>query len=144
MNNKMILALLSLAFVAVSAAVLADGLAGATSLDLTWNTIDAGGGISTAPSLELHGTIGQPDASITITGSNFELVGGFWPGAVEPATPCPADIAGDDGLINIDDLLLVINFWGQGGVAPGDVNHNGTVNIDDLLLIINAWGACPL
>jgi hypothetical protein len=60
--------------------------------------------------------------------------------------PCPADIAGGsggDGLVNIDDLLLVINSWGKGAGSPGDVNGSGLVNIDDLLTVINAWGACP-
>jgi hypothetical protein len=112
--------------------------------DLSWNTVDGGGGSSTGGAFSISGTIGQPDADDVLTGVDFELVGGFWPGSVEPVALCPADIAGDDGLINIDDLLLVINFWGQGAGAPGDANHSGSVDIDDLLFIINAWGACPL
>lgn len=54
---------------------------------------------------------------------------------------CPADVTGD-GFINIDDLLLVINSWGQGAGSPGDVTGNGVVDIDDLLAVINAWGGC--
>jgi hypothetical protein len=38
----------------------------------------------------------------------------------------------------VDDLLIVINHWGQSG-AQGDVTHDGIVNIDDLLLVINHW-----
>ena len=65
--------------------------------------------------------------------------------AYRTALPCPADIApaGGNGVVNIDDLLLVINNWGGGAGNPADVNHDGIVNIDDLLAVINGWGACP-
>jgi hypothetical protein len=60
--------------------------------------------------------------------------------------PCPADIFGDDGQVNIDDLLLVINSWGvcEDPCPPcvADIDGNCNVNIDDLLTVINAWGAC--
>jgi hypothetical protein len=105
--------------------------------------VDGGGGASTGGEFSISGTIGQPDAGVVLGGGSFDLVGGFWPGSVQPVGFCPADIAGNDGLINIDDLLLVINFWGQGAGAPGDANHSGSVDIDDLLFIVNAWGACP-
>jgi hypothetical protein len=62
---------------------------------------------------------------------------------IDVKEPCPADVANDDGLVNIDDLLLVINNWGQGAGNPADVDGNGTVNIDDLLAVINGWGNCP-
>jgi Dockerin type I domain len=114
-------------------------------LDLSWNTVDGGGGTSTGGSYVLGGTIGQPDAA-SMSGGTFALAGGFWPAVVQS---CPADIAptGGDGLINIDDLLLVINGWGNCPTpptpCPADVNASGAVNIDDLLAVINAWGACP-
>ena len=65
-----------------------------------------------------------------------------------PQPACVADIApaGGNGVVNIDDLLVVINNWngGPGNVAdiapPGG---NGIVNIDDLLAVINGWGVCP-
>ena len=53
---------------------------------------------------------------------------------------CLADVTGN-GIVNIDDLLMVIANWGQPG-GPADVNHNGIVNIDDLLMVIGNWGAC--
>jgi hypothetical protein len=63
----------------------------------------------------------------------------------ECAGPCPADINGD-GSTDIDDLLVIINHWGQGtgipGSVPGDVNGDGTVDINDLLMIIVSWGPC--
>ena len=50
--------------------------------DLTWNTIDGGGGMfSTGGSYSLGGTIGQPDAG-TLNGGGYTLNGGFWGGAI--------------------------------------------------------------
>jgi len=45
--------------------------------DLTWNTIDGGGGTSTGGVYTLSGTIGQPDAG-TLSGGTYTLNGGFW------------------------------------------------------------------
>jgi hypothetical protein len=48
-----------------------------------WYTIDGGGGTSSGGSYTLSGTIGQPDASLVpLTGGNYTLQGGFWPGIV--------------------------------------------------------------
>jgi hypothetical protein len=58
-----------------------------------------------------------------------------------PHALCMADVT-DDWTVNIDDLLAVINNWGQMGSNAADVTGNGVVGIDDLLAVINAWGAC--
>jgi hypothetical protein len=67
---------------------------------------------------------------------------------------CLADIAPaplGNGIVDIDDLLLLINGWGPcagtpencpADIAPGNVG-NAVVDIDDLLMVINAWGPCP-
>jgi hypothetical protein len=59
---------------------------------------------------------------------------------------CNADVSGDD-IVNIDDLLAVINFWGPcSGGCDADIappGGNGVVDIDDLLAVIGGWGACP-
>ena len=47
--------------------------------ELSWSTIDGGGGNSSGGQFVLNGTIGQPDAG-TLTGGNFKLEGGFWSG----------------------------------------------------------------
>jgi murein tripeptide amidase MpaA len=54
---------------------------------------------------------------------------------------CPADVAGDDGLVNVNDLLFVIADWGQSG-SPADINGNGHVDVGDLLMVIADWGSC--
>ena len=45
--------------------------------DLTWNTIDGGGGASAGGSYTLTGTLGQADAG-TLSGGSYTLEGGFW------------------------------------------------------------------
>jgi hypothetical protein len=57
-----------------------------------------------------------------------------------PVDPCPADV-NNDGVVNVLDLLLLIEQWGQSG-AQADINGDGTVNIQDLLVLIDAWGPC--
>jgi hypothetical protein len=46
--------------------------------DLSWFTIDAGGGTSTGGPYSLSGTVGQPDAGSPMTGGQYSLIGGFW------------------------------------------------------------------
>lgn len=48
--------------------------------DLTWSTIDGGGGSSNGGGYSLAGTIGQPDAGV-LSGGGYTLNGGFWSGA---------------------------------------------------------------
>ena len=48
--------------------------------EISWSTIDGGGGRSTGGDYALVGTIGQPDAG-DMAGGDYELSGGF----------CPAD-----------------------------------------------------
>lgn len=57
------------------------------------------------------------------------------------APPCPGDV-NHNGVVDIDDLLLVINNWGGGPGNPADIDADGDVDIDDLLAVINAWGGC--
>lgn len=63
------------------------------------------------------------------------------------ACECPPDVAPvgiHDGLVNIDDLVVVITSWGQTGLGlPADCTHNGVVDIDDLVEVITGWGVCP-
>lgn len=48
--------------------------------DLSWSTVDGGGGTSSGGSFSLSGTVGQPDASQAMTGGTYTLQGGFWAG----------------------------------------------------------------
>jgi len=68
---------------AVAGLLLASSLALAQSgggYDLTWSTVDGGGGtFSTGGVYSLGGTAGQPDAGL-LSGGTWTLAGGFWPG----------------------------------------------------------------
>jgi hypothetical protein len=48
------------------------------SYSIDWSTIDGGGGTSTGGVYSVSGTIGQPDAGLTMSGGDFTLQGGFW------------------------------------------------------------------
>lgn len=51
-------------------------LLNAAGLDLSWYTLDAGGGTSAGGAYRLHGTLGQADAGV-LTGGAFILTGGL-------------------------------------------------------------------
>jgi hypothetical protein len=48
------------------------------SYSINWHKIAGGGGTSTNDQYSLSGTIGQPDASLAMTGGNYSFTGGFW------------------------------------------------------------------
>lgn len=50
----------------------------AQNFSIDWYTIDGGGGTSAGGNFSLSGTIGQPDAGVTMTNGTFSLTGGFW------------------------------------------------------------------
>jgi len=62
----------------------------AQSYSIDWYKIAGGGGTSTGATYQVSGTIGQPDASLAMSGGNYSLTGGFWSliAAVQtPGTP---------------------------------------------------------
>ncbi len=46
--------------------------------DLSWSTVDDGGGYSAAESYWLGGSVGQVDSSADLVGESYSLTGGFW------------------------------------------------------------------
>lgn len=61
-----------------------------------------------------------------------------------PPPPCAGDV-NDNGQVNVDDLMQVINSWGAAGKPgenPADVNDDGDVDMDDLLEVLMNWGPC--
>ncbi len=118
----------------------------AGGFDIDWFTIDGGGGTSTGGAFTLSGTIGQPDAGVTMTGGSFSLTGGFW--VVTGVDPCSGDTRGDancDGAVNFNDIdcfvsaLVGSGSWtGCGAVSAcnyqcvNDVNRDGSVDFNDI------------
>ena len=96
--------------------------------ELSWYTVDGGGGQSSGGPYVLMGTIGQPDAAYS-GGGNYELLGGFWPGGpmcfvdfkhyarfaelwLETGTGLPADLFEDlDDQVNGLDLKVFVDYW---------------------------------
>ena len=61
-----------------------------------------------------------------------------------PVTPDdePVQLAGDlnaDGVVNIQDLVLVASQFGQTGEHVADINEDGVVNIQDLVLVAGTF-----
>ena len=56
----------------------------------------------------------------------------------------PPELKGDvnaDGVVNIQDLVLVASSFGKTGQNAADINGDGVVNIADLVLVAGALGA---
>ena len=98
--------------------------------DISWYTIDGGGGLSVRNGFELVGTSGQPDAGLTLTGGGFALTGGFH---------VPIQVAvvlGDvnlDGAVNLLDVDFFVDRVATGTFQPeADCNQDGEVNLLDI------------
>jgi hypothetical protein len=59
-------------------------------------------------------------------------------GDIAPSSP---GVAGN-GVVDVDDLLAVINAWGECDICVGDVDGDNDIDVDDLLAVINGWGSC--
>lgn len=66
----------------VSLLLLSSFALAAAGYDLSWWTVDGGGGTSSGGSYSLSATTGQPDAGPVLTGGTYHLEGGFWGGAL--------------------------------------------------------------
>jgi hypothetical protein len=144
---------LSLIAASLAAAALTLSASASTGgpFELSFFTIDCGGGTSSAGAFAVTATIGQPDAASTaLSGGAFSIVGGFIPaasGATAPE-PCPADFDGN-GIVNGLDLAQLLGQWSGASFyspcpphKPQDLNVDCKVNGLDLALLLGAWGPC--
>jgi len=114
---------------------------GAPGSELTWTLVPKGSENRIGIDRDLDGFLDRDELDACSDPADASSV---------PGNLCRTDIApkGGDGATNVDDLLAVINAWGQSGpigTLPADIAPfcgNGTVNVDDLLAVINAWGTC--
>jgi hypothetical protein len=103
--------------------------------DLSWSTIDGGGGTSTGGNYSLSGTIGQPDAG-TMTGGDYALAGGFWSGWSFCWVDLP-DLAGF-----LAEWLLKESEVGH--PLDADFDGNGEVDLKDYNYLCSYWMEyCP-
>jgi hypothetical protein len=101
--------------------------------ELSWYTIDGGGGRSSGGEYELLGTIGQPDAAWS-SGGDFELLGGFLPG-------------GPLCFVDFEHFARFADYWLEPGTgSPADLYEDGSnkVNHLDLRVFVEEWLCyCP-
>jgi len=101
--------------------------------ELSWSTIDGGGGTSSGGAYTLTGTIGQHDAAYS-EGEGYELLGGFWPG-------------GPLCIVNFEDFAKFAQYWLDTGTdLPADLyeDENNIVDVLDLKQFVNEWlQYCP-
>ena len=120
--NVRLMTLLAIAAMSVQAA----------AFELNWHTINGGGGTMSGGDFELTVSIGQPDAGVA-TGGEFEMAGGFIPGA---ATGLPGDCDGD-GDVDLDDLTGLAGCMSgpNGDIAAGcgcfDLDHDEDIDLAD-------------
>lgn len=134
----------------------ADWLADITPEAITWSTEDFASNANAnalrwgsmynfrfdadAPPVAANATLGlfRPGATNSIA---FSVLG-------PQGNLCPADIANDDSMVNVADLLMLLVQWSQAG-APSDIAGvgsncpDGTVSVADLLFLLINWGPCP-
>jgi hypothetical protein len=94
--------------------------------ELSWSTIDGGGGTSSGGQYIVSGTIGQHDAAYS-TGGDYELLGGFWPG--QPLCT-----------VNFEHFARFAQYWLEAGTGlPADLYEDDFVDLLDLELFVYEW-----
>jgi hypothetical protein len=133
MNNRTTTSCLSRSALFILLLVMFCGATAMGEYELSWYTIDGGGGRSSGGPYELVGTIGQPDAAWS-KGGDYELLGGFWPG-------------GPLCFVNFESFARFAEYWRDTGVGlPADlyVDTNNIVDNLDLGVFVDLWLCyCP-
>jgi hypothetical protein len=61
-----------------------------------------------------------------------------------PGETCVADVAGNDDVVDVIDLLALLSAWGSNDPTYDIADPpDGVVNVSDLLTLLAAWGPCP-
>ena len=94
--------------------------------------------------LEFNGNI-NTDSTLTITVDADAIVSYNGPAftAEIPVTAGLEADANNDGVVNIQDLVLVASNYGQTGTNAADVNRDGVVSVNDLLVVTGALDDAP-
>ncbi len=131
----------------ITTALVAAGATSAQPFEISWWSIDGGGGVSSGATFEVRGVIGQPDAGV-MTGGTFTLHGGFLAGAgVVQECYADCDQSTGPGVLDIFDFLCFGNEFASGTPYACDCDVStgpGVCDIFDFLCFGNAFSAgCP-
>lgn len=94
--------------------------------------------------------LGAPTLTITNTticsNGDYQIEGLWYDGGgntIEEvcSDDCYAADLTNDGIVDVNDLLAVLGYWGS-TIPGGDVNNDGIVDVTDLLMIVGSWGPC--
>jgi len=97
--------------------------------ELSWHTIDGGGGTSSGGQYSLSGTIGQADAGWS-EGGEYEVLGGYWPG-------------GPLCVVGFDDFARLAGYWWLRD-AGADLNDDTEIDFKDVGWFTDYWlSYCP-
>jgi hypothetical protein len=96
--------------------------------DLSWSTIDGGGGTSSGGQFKVSGTAGQPDAG-ALAGGQYSVTGGFWSFLSVVQTPGAP--------------LLKIKLVGTNAVVSWPLAVTGFALEETSNLTSGPWGATP-
>ena len=110
--------------------------AGGGQLNTTTSITDANGEAQTTL------TLGANPGRHTVTATAADITPSvltFTATVLEEAPHIAEDINGD-GIVNIQDIVLVSSLFGQVGESRADVNGDGVVNIQDIVLVAGAFG----
>ena len=73
--------------------------------------------------------------------AEIEAVGAAKLLALTPDALTPNGDTNDDGIVNVQDLLELLNQWGQcSGDCSADFNGDQMVDVTDLLTMLANWG----
>lgn len=108
--------------------------------DLSWSTIDGGGGKSAGGVYAIVSTIGQPDAG-EMSGGNYRVYGGFRPRGL--LVSC---------FVDFEDFAEFAKSWldapcnvGNNWCGGADLDSSGDVTVTDLNWVVYFWlDYCPL
>ena len=78
-----------------------------------------------------------PDYQDIIDGTSLDENGNGKPDECD----CTGDINGD-GVVEVNDVMILIMEWGSTTSPLCDLNQDGVVEVNDLIILISAWGQC--
>jgi len=142
MRRVRLLLAVALTLIVASAALAQSG----NGYDLTWWTVDGGGGQVQGGGYTLTGTAGQPEPGPVLAGGDYTLHSGFWPAAPAAPPACTAVTSVDLNLVTAGDIYTDTTVQFSANIAPNNADkpYTYTVDYDDGDTATSTSSADPL